>query len=137
VQKRRSRPVDPATFVAEGEWRKSLSPVDRPLVPWRELRALSTNALRRSVLNHFDPTRPRILRDELDRFLLADQFFFLSAARALVTMKEGLWFDARLEQDSPLSTSESARARRAARFLEYDYFSLLMPHCQEPRGTAS
>ena len=97
-------------MIEEDEFHLGLQPIDRPLVPWRELRPLRRNALRRVILKHRDSRPLEILRDELDRFLQADEQFFLTAARALVGMKDALWLDAR-DSDEPFSPCAAARAR--------------------------
>lgn len=102
-----------------------LQPIDRPLVPWRELRPLRGNALRRAILQHRDARRLAVLRDELDRFLQADEHFFLAAARTLVGMKHALWLDAQ-DSDAGLSPPQAARARACQRYFAHDCFSLLI-----------
>ncbi len=66
-----------------------------------------------------------MLRDELDRFLLADEHFFLAAARTLVGMQQALRLDAR-PSDEGLVPSEAARVRYSQRYFAYDCFSLLI-----------
>lgn len=102
-----------------------LSPVDRPLVPWRELRPLRANALRRAILRHRHARPLAVLREELDRFLQADEQFFLAAARTLTGMKDALWLDVR-SPDEGFSPSEAARARSCQRYFAHDCFSLLI-----------
>jgi hypothetical protein len=102
-----------------------LRPIDRPLVPWRELRPLRRNSLRRAILQHLDARPPVVLRDELDRFLQADEQFFLATARTLLSMKGALWLDGRA-LDGRLSPSEAARARTCQRYFTHDCSSLLI-----------
>jgi hypothetical protein len=102
-----------------------LRPIDRPLVPWRELRPLRRNSLRRAILQHLAAQPPAVLRDELDRFLQADEQFFLAAARTLLSMKDALWLDDRAS-DGRLSPSEAARARTCQRYFTHDCSSLLI-----------
>lgn len=100
-----------------------LQPLDRPLIPWRELRLLRGNCLRRAILKLLDARPTTVLRDELDRFLQADEQFFLATARALLSMRDALWFAC---LDGPLSPSEAARARTCQRFIAHDLSSLLI-----------
>lgn len=112
-------------MIEEDEVHLSLRPIDRPLVPWRELRPLRGNALRRAIPEHRDAQPLEILRDELDRFLQADEQFFLAAARTLTGMKDALWLDAR-GVDGIFSPCEAARARSCQRYFAHDCFSLLI-----------
>ena len=82
-------------MIEEDAFHMGLRPIDRPLVPWRDLRPLRQNTLRRTILRHVDARPLAVLRDERDRFLQADGQFFLAAARALLSMKDALWLDGR------------------------------------------
>ena len=112
-------------MIEEDEVHLGLQPIDRPLVPWRELRPLRRNALRRVILKHRDSRPLEILRDELERFLHADEQFFLTAARTLVGMKDALWLDAR-DSDERFSPFEAARARSCQRYFAHDCLCLLI-----------
>ena len=102
-----------------------LRPIERRLVPWRDLRPVRQNALRRAILGRRDDAPFAILRGELDRYLQADEHFFLAAARALLSMKDALWLDG-LAEDGGLSPAEAARARSCQRFFVHDCSSLLL-----------
>lgn len=96
-------------MIEDDEVHLGLRPIDQPLIPWRELRPLRGNALRRAILEHRDAQPLEILRNELDRFLQADEQFFLAAARTLRGMKDTFWLDAR-----GLDGGASPRGKRLA-----------------------
>src|SRR5262245_1272819 len=112
-------------MIEEDDVHLGLSPIDRPLVPWRELRPLRRNALRRRLLEQQETKPLEILRDGFDRFLQADDQFFLAASRTLMCMKHALWLDAH-GLDEPFSPGEAARARASQRYFAHDCFSLLI-----------